>query len=344
MKIIMIGETHFGSRTPQRIRALQDLGHEVAVVSTVPEGWSYETPPGLLTRVRHRLRMPADRAGANARLLDAAKAVGADIVILDNAKAIYPRTLRRLRQLLPDHRLVWYSEDDMMNPSHRSYWIEKSIPLFDSWVTTKTYNANRDEIPAFGAKRVFIVDNSFDPNDHCPVTIDDGDRQKWGANISFVGTYELPRARMIRYLADHDLPVRIWGNGWQKTLLDHPLITVENRPVYGLDYQKVVAGSAINLCFLRHGNRDLQTCRSMELPAMRGFMVHEKSLEITKIFTSNNEAVYFDGPEELLGVCRKWLLDPDGRRDVALGGYLKVWQNGYSHQDRWRAILKAIWN
>lgn len=344
MKIIVVGETHFGSRTPQRIRALQDLGHEVTVVSTAPEGWTYETPPGLLTRIRHRLRLPTDRAGANAKLLAAAAAKGAEVIILDNAKAIYPWTLRRLRRLLPDHRLVWYSEDDMMNPSHRSYWIEKSVPFFNFWITTKTYNANSDEIPSFGAKRVIVVDNSFDPYDHCPVAVEADEREKWGAGISFVGTFEAPRARMIRHLADHDLPVRVWGNGWQKPVLDHPLIRVENRPVYGLDYQKVVACSAINLCFLRHGNRDVQTCRSVELPAMGGFMVHERSAEITKIFTSNKEAAYFDGPEELLSVCRKWLLDADGRHRVAQAGHLKAWQNGYSHKDRWRTILQAIWN
>lgn len=340
MKIVMVGETNFGSRTPQRVRALERLGHDVKVVSTVPADWNYETPPSLATRIRHRLRIPADRALANAKLIEAA-AHGADVVILDNAKAIAPHTLTRLRAMQPHHRLVWYSEDDMMNPAHRSRWVERSMPLFDLWVTTKSYNAAPHEIPAFGVGRIMVVDNSFDPIDHSPVPVSSQEQDEWGAPVGFVGTYEAPRADMIRTLAQHGVHVRIWGNGWQKALFNHPLIRVENVPVYGPQYQKVVASTAINLCFLRRGNRDRQTCRSVEIPAMGGFMAHEGSSEMAGILTPDQETVYFETAEDLLGVCRRWLADPEGRQKIADAGKMKIRRGGYSHDDRWRMILRA---
>ncbi|MBX9634873.1 MAG: hypothetical protein K2X44_07810, partial [Magnetospirillum sp.] len=82
MRIVLVGEANAGSRTPQRLRALQDLGHQVVMVPTTPDGWTYETRPSLFQRILYRLRLPQDLSGANARLVQAA--AGADVVILDN--------------------------------------------------------------------------------------------------------------------------------------------------------------------------------------------------------------------------------------------------------------------
>ncbi len=340
MKIILVGETHFGSRTPQRVRALERLGHLVSVVSTMPETWTYETRPGLSTRIRYRLRIPADLAQANAKLLEYGSE-GVDVVILDNAKTIRPVTLRRLRQAHPKLRLIWYSEDDMMNPIHRSRWIENAIPLFDLWVTTKTYNAEAGEIPSFGAGNILTVDNSFDPDDHHPIQVSDAERERWGAPVSFVGTYESPRAGMIRHLGENGVPVRVWGNGWARSGMDHPMIRVENTAVYGDQYRQVVASSDINLCFLRHGNRDRQTCRSVEIPAMGGFMAHEASNEMERILHPGTETVYFENGEDLLRVCYQYLNDQGRRHAIAKAGMRKIREGGYSHDDRWRDILEA---
>lgn len=340
MNIILAGETHFGSRTPQRVRALERLGHQVTVISTMPEGWTYETRPDFSTRIRYRLRIPADRAQANAGLLACCKR-DTDAVILDNAKTIRPDTLRRLRQGQSGPRLIWYSEDDMMNPVHRSRWIEKAIPLFDLWVTTKTYNAQTSEIPSFGARRILAVDNSYDPDAHRPIQVSEAERDRWGAPVCFVGTYEAPRAEIIRHLGENGVPVRVWGNGWARSGLDHPLIRIENTPVYGMEYRRVVASSEINLCFLRHGNRDRQTCRSIEIPAMGGFMAHEASGEMERMLRPETESVYFANAEDLLRICRYYLNAGKERHAIAQAGALKIQQGGYSHDDRWRAILKA---
>ena len=113
--IVVVGETFAASRTPQRVAAMRRLGHTVRTVPTMPPGVDYETAPSLATRLRYRLRVPGDPAGANAAILSAAG--GADILWLETARMIRPSALCRLKALNPDTAIVCYSEDDMMNPT-----------------------------------------------------------------------------------------------------------------------------------------------------------------------------------------------------------------------------------
>jgi hypothetical protein len=339
MKIILVGETHRGSRTPQRVRALRDLGHEVTAIGTMPQGWDEHSRPKLIDRILYRLRLPWDWPGAGREMVRSAAAH--DLIVLDNARAIRPGALRAAKLAAPDIKILWFSEDDMLNPIHRSRWIERSLGLFDLWVTTKSFNAEPEELPALGVRRVLFVDNTYCPHAHRPIGVTDEDKTRWGAPVSFVGTFESPRAAMLLELARAGIRVRVWGNGWASLQGVHSDLTVENRAVYGDDYRRVVAASAINLCFLRHANRDRQTCRSIEIPAMGGFMAHEYSAEMAALIAPDREAVYFRDAGELAAQCRTWLRAPE-RAAITRAGHRRVTEGGFTHGARWRAILDQV--
>ena len=80
----------------------------------------------------------------------------------------------------------------------------------------------------------------------------------------------------------------------------HPNLVIENRPIYGEDYVKGLCATRINLCFLRKINRDLQTDRTMEIPACGAFMLAERTDEHLRLFAEGKEAAHFDSNEELL--------------------------------------------
>ena len=341
LRILFVGQTAPGSRTLQRIRVLGEMGHDVTIVPTQRAGSTYEDAPSLVARVRHRLRIPSDEAGANTAILAHLAGAPADILWLDRAVAIRAATLGEAKRRAPSIRVLWYAEDDMMNPHHLSRWIERALPRFDLWVTTKSMNAEPHEMPAKGVRRVLFVDNSYDPMIHRPVPISPAEEQAYGSDVSFVGTYELERARSLALLARQGFDVRIWGNGWQRMKDRPPGLRLEERPVYDDEYAKVVAASRINLCFLRKENRDLQTCRSIEIPAMGGLMAHERNAEIARMFKEGEEAVYFDNDTELAEKCRGLLADDTRRQCIAERGYRAVTAGGYRHHDRLAQILDA---
>ncbi len=341
LKILFAGQTVPGSRTLQRIRTLRELGHGVEVISTNIQGATYKDKPGIATRIRYRLGLPADPARANATIMERGGAEKYDVVWLDRAVEIHAATLRSVKSANPDTKIVWYAEDDMMNPLHRSRWIGAALSLFDLWVTTKSFNAAPEELPSLGVRRILFVNNSFDPEIHRPQTISEQDQKMFGTDVGFVGSFEEPRTRSMRYLAEHGINIRIWGNGWDQVSKAPASMKIENRPVYNEDYGKVVCSTSVNLCFLRRGNRDLQTCRSMEIPAFGGLMMHERNGEITELFCEDEEAVFFDTDEELLSKCRKWLADHEARDRVGRATREAVIAGGHSHPERLGEILTA---
>jgi hypothetical protein len=326
----------------QRLRAMRELGAETTLISTTIEGRSYETRPGLAERIRYRLRLPGDPANANARLLAAAP--GCDIVWLDSAGSIRADTLRRIRALDPVPRLIWHSEDDVMSPRHRSRHMDRAFGLIDLWVTTKSFNARPEELPARGVRRVMFVDNAFDPAIHRPMEIDARTRAAFGAPVSFVGTFEAERARSLRHLAENGVEVRVWGNGWNRMRYAHPLLRIEGRALYNDDYARVLSASDISLAFLRKANRDLQTTRTAEIPACGAFMLHERTEEALRLFREDREAAYFSDDVELLAKVRRWLSDETGRAGVGRAARVRAFELGLRHRDVVARVFRATLN
>ena len=344
LRIALVGQTFDESRTVQRACAMESLGISVKCIPTALSGSNYETSPSFNKRIRYRLRIPADPANANSTIVEEVKK-GIDILWLDAADMITFSTLNQVKELNDRLVIIWYGEDDMMNPRMRTRQIERALPLFDLWVTTKSFNAKQEEIPSLGARNVFFVNNSCDPQLHCLVRITDQERKRFGAAISFIGSFEAPRAQSLLYLAKKGLTVRVWGNGWRLWVGRHPNLIVEDRPIYNKDYVKAIVASSINICFLRKTNRDFQTCRSIEIPSCSGFMLHERNSEITNLYREAKEAVYFSSDEELFNMCSYWIGQNQKRLLIGKAARKRTIELGLSHEfNISRIINKAFSN
>ncbi|MBN06965.1 MAG: hypothetical protein CMM45_03935 [Rhodospirillaceae bacterium] len=342
LSILFVGQMVPGARTGQRVEAFRRLGCDVTIVETNGPGATYEDVPGLLDRLRYRFRRPADKGGANSAIRSLATASHFDIAWFERAVEIRASTLLSLKAALPNIKLVWYAEDDMMNPLHRTVYVEECISLYDLWVTTKSLNAQPEEISSLGAKRVLFQNNSYDPSLHYPPHHPAENVSQWGCDVGFVGTYEAPRAQSLLFLAENGVSLRVWGNGWEHMTAASPNLKIEQKPVYDRDYVMAVAHSKINLCFLRKGNRDLQTCRSIEIPAMGGFMLHERNAEISNLLQEDSEAVYFSDHGELLEKVTYWLSNERGRRSIASQGFEAISTGNFRHEDRLVSVFDAL--
>ena len=343
-KIVVVGSVE--GQTAQRVQALRYLGYAVLTVSETPAdfapGITYH--PTFMDRVRHHLGLPKDKLHINQQLIKLAQTHSFDLLWVEKALTLKPRTLKLIRQIQPTIKLAWYSGDDMFARHNQSYYFRKSLPLYDIVFTTKSYNCNPQELPALGAKNVFFVNKSFDRIMHCPIEVGVEDREKWGAEVGFIGTFEQDRAEKMLYLAQHGIKVRIWGNGWEKYLNKHPNLKVENKPVYAENYRKTICATDINLCFLRKLNRDLQTDRTMEIPACGAFMLAERTAEHTALFTEDKEAVYFDAnnSQELLKKVHDYLQHPQERLQIAAAGRQRCLNSDYSQEGVLKKMLAEL--
>lgn len=331
-KVLYVGELLPGSTSLQRREAIER--HVLSVQSIVTRVHQTKSPLssrliGAAYRSGFDIALP-DLLGVNAQLVRLADALEPDLIWLDKALVVSDSALETIRTRHPATRIAGYSPDDMGQRHNRSAAFDQHLPLYDLYFTTKSYCV--DELQALGCRRAVFVGNAYDPAVHHPPVLSPGDRAKFGAPVTFIGTYELERARSIAALARAGIDVRVWGAGWEGQAI--PGVRVEARAVYGEDYAKVISASDINLGFLRKLNRDQQTTRSIEIPACGGFMLAERTAEHLDLFEEGVEAEFFDDDQELVAKCNQYLADGGLRARVAAAGRDRCLRSGYSNDDR----------
>lgn len=339
MEILYIGDLTPGGTCLMRLRALEDLGHRVCGLTTVPDKilrWQRS----LLFRLVRRITGPIDWAGVNREILRAASVKSWEILWLDKALTVKASTLASFRELQPECKIVGYSPDDMYAPHNHSRQFLEHLPLYDAFFTTKSYGVA--ELKSLGCPRVEFTENAFDPHTHRPMQLTPGDYANYGADVGFIGTFEADRAAQMTFLAKSGIPVKIIGNYWERWTDRPPAFTIRNGEVHGDEYAKAICATKINLCFLRKINRDLQTQRSIEIPACGGFMLAERTDEHCALFEEGKEAEFFSSQEELLSKVRYYLKHPIDRERIAAAGRKRCLDGGYSYQDRLRQIINAV--
>jgi len=345
-KVLFVGDLNFYSKGASRLNALEQLGAETTDLCHSPIGGEDLgfVPPSLGFRIAWKMGIHRDTENVNSQIIEQVKTLKPDLLWIEKGNMIKPATLKKVRKLSPNTVIASYSDDDMFNKLNRTRAYADSLKHYDVVFTTKSYNANADELPALGAKRCVMVDKAYDPSQHRPLDLGATDRETYGADVGFIGSYAPERAEVIQYLAENDIQIRVWGNGWQGVSSASQNLQIERQPLVNtrddLKFSKGICATRINLGFLRKVNRDLQTDRSVEIPACGGFMLAERSAEHERLFEDGKEAVYFDSNQDLLEKIRYFLDHEDERKSICLAGRARCESSGYSHLERMRFMLK----
>lgn len=337
LTILFCGTINPGGTCLQRMEELQQLGHHVIPLDTVP-GEIAARRSSFAWRVRNRLLGALDESRANERLLALPATPAPDVLWFDKPVTIERSTLLALRQKWPNAFLLAYSGDDMFNPRNQSRaWCE-SLTTFDLLVTTKSFNV--PEFQSAGVREVLLIDQAFSPKVHRPMPLTPTERERFGGDVGFIGWPEGARERSMRHLARHGIDVRIWGP-WPRWKAARNL-RVEGRAVWGDEYACAISAFRINLGFLRRVNRDLHTTRSIEIPACGGFLLAERTDEHQRLLREGSEAEFFGSDAELLEKVRYYLGHERERADIAAAGLRRCLTGGYSNADRLSSILRHV--
>lgn len=287
----------------------------------------------LLQKIFHKLRYPIDLNSFNRRSIKVFEIFKPNIVLIIKGNDIYPSVLKKIKSLDPNTKLVSWTGDHMLKKHNSSYHFIKSIPLYDIHFTTKS-NAVKG-LTLKGAKKVIFLNKAFNKDVHFQSL-----NKKLFFEVLFIGSYEKPRHEAMKYLADNGIKINIFGNGWDNIKSQKNLI-IHYKSLQGENYREAISTSKINLCFLRKANDDLQTDRTMEIPACKGFMIAERTDEHLNLFKEDSEAVFFDSDTELLKKVKYYLNNDDLRHKIAENGYLRAIKSDYSYDKMVRIILES---
>lgn len=264
-----------------------------------------------------------------------------DIVWIDKGIYVLKKTLCDIKEKSPETIIIGYSPDNMAERHNQSQVFLESLPYYDLFITTKSYTLS--DLYGLGARRVLFVDNAYEKSFHHPYVLSEEEKKRLGGEIGFIGTWEQERCDSILYLAQNGLPIRVWGGGkWLKYKGAFPSLTIENTGLYTEDYNKAISAFDISLCFLKKINHDLQTTRTMEIPACGSLLLAERTSEHTRLFEDGKEAVFFSSKEELLNRCKYYLNHPNERKQIAQAGLLRCRNSGYSNDDMIRRVIRLV--
>ncbi len=344
LRILYIGALRSGSTSLQRMNALLDLRHHVMGID-----YTAHQPVTGVNRFLYRFRGKLYRMGLNAfsnkelanenfKIIEAIQKKQWDILWIEKGLTIERDTLHTVKSLQPGCVIVGYSPDDMALRHNQSTQFIKHMIYYDIYFTTKSYNVS--ELRQLGCQRVYFVNNAFDPSTHKPIDISDEDRKRIGGSVGFIGSAERDRAESMLYLAQNGIEVHIYGGGWEKYQNIHNLLRIKNQVVFGNEYARTICSFDIVLGYLRKINRDLQTQRSIEIPACGAFMLAERTDEHMALFEEGKEAEFFSSNEELLEKVQYYLNDPDERKRIAAAGRERCLKSGYRNHDELAKMLE----
>jgi spore maturation protein CgeB len=328
--------------TKQRLMALREMQINFDVVYTYLLDQKISVIKRIYRAISFRLGYFPERNNENKQILERLTGKKYDILFIEKGLSIKASTIIAAKKLYPFLKIVSYSLDDVMNRNNSSVYFRRSIPLYDFLFTNKKYNV--EELKMMGAKNVFYFRNAFSPQVHRPVHVTEEEKEFFGCEVAFIGTFEDERAAYIKFLANNGIKIKIWG--WSKTAetsgMQHSNIQIMQQHVYDDEYAKVVCSSKINLCFLRKENRDKETTRSIEIPACGGFMIAERTNEHRELFKEDEEAVFFNSKNELLQKIKHYLLNHNERVMIAKCGLARCLNSNYSYQKQLSDIFSTV--
>lgn len=336
-KVLYVGEMWAGGTCAMRAEALRQLGYDVKTVSVIPRG-RIPFAVRLWQKTCNRLRRPLDLTGANTAIRTTSAAC--DILWIDKGNVVSPATLMRVRAMKHRPLIIGFSPDDVEQRHCTSVTFKATVPLYDAFITTKSYNVA--ELSRLGCGCVIFSDNGYDPATHRPMEVAASVREARAGCVGFIGYHEADRQRLITALAVAGLRVAVHGPGWAAVRHRLPRTITIHPAVYGDEYAKTICSYAINLGFLRKCNRDLQTTRSVEIPACGGFMLAERTAEHERLFREGIEAAYFGDEEELVSKAAHYLAHPIERAVIAAQGRERCVVSGYSYAHRLEEAMRRI--
>jgi len=336
MKILFAGEQEEGTSSLYRRRTLERMGH--TVVTFDPHRYRLGHP--LLEKVAFRLAAGPHAARMNRDLLRLAEAERPQLFWAEKVLLLYPSTLRSFHA--QGIVTVSYMIDNAFGPRKDPGWrlYKKDIPFFDLHVTQR--DVSIPDYTSRGAKHVIKVQTAYEQTMHFPPPAgwSDSDRDR---EVSFVGTPYDDRAQVLTRLMDAGLPVTISGNPrqWKRALSAEAYARMFRfGELYQKDYREAIWKSKINLSFLTRANQDEYTHKSFEIAGCEGFLLAERSPGHSAKFVEDEEAVFFEGTDELKAKIERYLPDEAARSRIAAAGRERAARDGYHNDHQVRLIVE----
>lgn len=309
MKILcLFGENQYGNivrgestESFSFMPALQALGHEVRIF----DSWDKSAY--------------SNYAELNVALVDRCKQDTPDVILWVALNVeIWIETLDFLRHAL-GIRVIHWAPDDSWKFRQHSCFIARHVDL-----CVTTYPEFLKQYRSLGA-RAFVSGwgipeawrGNVVPSANCAY------------DVTFVGTAQPARARMIKALERSGVRIQCFGYGWPAG------------PIPSDRIPEIFRQSRISLNFANSSGANQVKARVFEVTGAGGFLLTESAPGLDRIFELDREVAAFVSVDECEQMVRYYLANPTQRDLIARAGNART-QREYSYVVRLRKVLAAL--
>lgn len=261
-----------------------------------------------------------------------------DLIWVDKGVFLNLNTINSLKKLT--NKLIHYTPD-MAFYANKSRRFERSIPLFDFLVTTKS-----NELPFYQkiaeSEKIILTTQGFSKHGHKPYDEYEGKDD----TITFIGLAEPNRFAVAEKLILNDIKLKLAGKGWSefvKKYQDNSNLIYFGEGVFGESYSKLISSSKFAIGLLSKRFPELHTTRTFEIPACGTALLTEKNKE-TLSFYNNDEVIFYDDLDDLIKKIKYFQKHKEELKLITKRGYLRVHDSGYDYHSILLRVLNIVLN
>lgn len=168
------------------------------------------------------------------------------------------------------------------------------------------------------------------------------------ADAAFVGHWEGDwRVDCLDALASSGLSVILKGGcgGWEQAIKGRRIGNLAPIPhASDVEYRQIYTNVVAGLCFFSKINNDGWTRRALEIVAVGGVLVCERTEEAKQHFNDREEAYFFSSIEELITIVYNLKNDPKKRKMVRDAGYARLLRSDNTIHSRAKQVFQFAVN
>ena len=333
MKILFSGyhNPNFLTITEYMERAIESLGHELFIFDD-----REHIMPG---RIRARIEWlnKFDLNHINREMVSLALKTKPDVAIVTGGHRITASTVRALK----DEGIcsILWTIDAPLNFQP----IIDVSPLYDHIFCQGTEAV--ELLDRAGIKGANWLPVACDPIEHRPVEVSAEEKERYGNDVVFVGSYYSNRAELFENLSDFDLG--IWGPGWEKLEAKSKLRRcIKGSHTPPSEWLKIYSASKIVLVTHYQDPEERfpvyqASPRIFEAMACGAFTVSDNQRDVFSLFKDGEHLIRFDNSGELVEKIKYYLDHPDERKEVAKRGREEVLKN-HTYEHRIEKLLLFV--
>lgn len=257
-----------------------------------------------------------------------------DFVLSTGLAPLTAETLEQMR--LWGIQTFNYLTDDPWNASHQAPWFFMSLPCYAKIYTPRF--SNIQDLKNLGCKSVEYLPFGYSPNLFFKdESVSGSELTEYTSDVLFAGGADSDRIPYMKALADAGFRLRLYGDFWGK---------YKETKKYYFGYadcrtlRAAIQATKIALCLVRRPNRDGNSMRTFEIPAVGACMLVEDTQEHRNIFGDEGEAaLYFNSIDDMVTKAAYLLKNPSERQRLSASSHKKITNGKNTYQDRLQTML-----